>query len=124
MTVLDIDQWLLELGLGQYVEAFRANDIDGGVLRDLTSDDLEGIGIKSVGHRRKLLSAITHLSHQPLDGPSGPPSSGVRVVAGARLQEAERRQLTVMFVDLVGSTTLSSRLDPEEMHSLLTRYQN
>jgi class 3 adenylate cyclase len=123
MMALDIDQWLIELGLHQYLEAFKANDIDGVVLRDLTSEDLENIGIKSVGHRRKLLSAIAHLS--PVDGPSGPATgSEVRVTAGARPQEAERRQLTVMFVDLVGSTTLSSQLDPEEMHSLLTRYQN
>jgi class 3 adenylate cyclase/tetratricopeptide (TPR) repeat protein/ABC-type transport system involved in cytochrome c biogenesis ATPase subunit len=118
---LDIERWLAELGLGQYAAAFKANDIDGALLTDLTAQDLESIGITSVGHRRKLLAAIARVpSAPPTPQPKqSPPSHGE-----VRAQEAERRQLTVMFVDLVGSTALSSQLDPEDMRSVLTAYQN
>ena len=118
---LDIERWLAELGLGQYAAAFKANDIDGALLEELTAEDLESIGIASVGHRRKLLAAIARL----LSGsPSPQPKHSPATHDGARSQEAERRQLTVMFVDLVGSTGLSSQLDPEDMRSVLTAYQN
>jgi class 3 adenylate cyclase len=101
--------WLRELGLEQYEPAFRENDIDFEVLRSLTAEDLREIGIASVGHRRRLLEAIQAL----------PPdvTSTRNVEAGA-----ERRQLTVMFCDLAGSTALSSRLDPEDMRELLGTY--
>lgn len=115
---LDIGRWLAELGLGQYAAAFKANDIDGALLAELTAEDLESIGITSVGHRRKLLAAIARI---PPESPSPPPTNSR---AQVRSQEAERRQLTVMFVDLVGSTALSSQLDPEDMRSVLTAYQN
>jgi class 3 adenylate cyclase/tetratricopeptide (TPR) repeat protein len=118
---LDIEQWLAELGLGQYAAAFRANDIDGGLLADLTAEDLESIGVTSVGHRRKLLAAIARISEAP---PSPQPKHLPAGHGEARSHEAERRQLTVMFVDLVGSTALSTQLDPEDMRSVLTAYQN
>ena len=106
---MHIAGWLRELGLEQYEPAFRENDIDFEVLRSLTAEDLREIGIASVGHRRRLLEAIQAL----------PPD-----VASTRNVEAgaERRQLTVMFCDLAGSTALSSRLDPEDMRELLGTY--
>lgn len=118
---LDIDQWLGELGLSQYAAAFKANDIDRALLGDLTAQDLESIGIISVGHRRKLLAAISRIASE---SQSAPPENARSPQAEARTQEAERRQLTVMFVDLVGSTALSRQLDPEDMRSVLTAYQN
>lgn len=116
---MDLGAWLRDQGLGQYEEAFRQNDIDPEVLRDLTAEDLIGLGVGSVGHRRKLLAAIATL-REGAEQPSAPALAG-----GTRetLPQAERRQLTVMFVDLVGSTTLSARLDPEEMGELLRDYQ-
>lgn len=106
---LDIERWLAELGLGQYIAAFNANDIDGSLLADLTSEDLESVGINSVGHRRKLLAAIARL---PPASPSSPPKHLLAKDGAPPSQDAERRQLTIMFVDLVGSTALSSQLDP------------
>ncbi|MCG2631800.1 AAA family ATPase [Bradyrhizobium sp. WYCCWR 13023] len=118
---LDVERWLAELDLGQYVAAFKANNIDGALLADVTAEDLESIGVHSVGHRRKLLAAISRLP--PVSRPS--PQRHLPVAGVERgSQEAERRQLTVMFVDLVGSTALSSQLDPEDMRSVLTAYQN
>src|SRR5215471_1183747 len=112
--LMDIAAWLRGLDLGQYEAAFRDNDIDATVLPELTTDDLISIGVTSVGHRRKLLSAIAALcaADAPPDPiPSNTPARGSllpfpppqavegRVGAGA---EAERRQLTIMFCDLVG----------------------
>src|SRR5689334_21439190 len=103
---MDVGAWLRGLGLERYEEAFRDNDVDAEVLPELTADDLVGLGITSVGHRRKLLAAIAALractgpsavvSPAPAPAPAAPPA--------ARPGEAERRQLTVLFADLVGST--------------------
>ena len=111
---VEIANWLLSLGLQQYEKAFRDNDIDLEILPKLTAEDLTGIGISSVGHRRKLIEAIASLG-TPGSTPNQPPH---------RSFGAERRHLTVMFVDLVGSTALSGRLDPEDMRAVITRYQN
>ncbi|MEQ9638954.1 MAG: adenylate/guanylate cyclase domain-containing protein [Alphaproteobacteria bacterium] len=119
---LDIVEWLDGLGLSDYAEAFVANDIDEGVLADLTADDLKDIGVASVGHRRRLLSAIEKLSAPQPASITAPPEAPVAVTASTRT-DAERRQLTVMFVDLVGSTELSGRLDPEDLRALMQRYQ-
>ena len=107
---MDVGSWLRELGLGQYEAAFRDNDIDGAVLPKLTLDDLKDLGVATVGHRRKMMSAI-----EALNAPFAAP-----VAADA----AERRQLTVMFCDLVGSTALSARLDPEDMRQVIHAYQD
>ena len=115
--ILDIDSWLRGIGLAQYTELFRANDIDGELLGRLTSDDLKEIGVASLGHRKQLLEAIAALGAVAEAPPSTP-------VAATPTPAAERRQLTVMFVDLVGSTALSGRLDPEEMRDVLRAYQN
>jgi class 3 adenylate cyclase/predicted ATPase len=118
---MDVAAWLRGLGLERYVPAFRDNDVDGEVLPELTADDLISIGVTSVGHRRKLLAAIAALGTQPLTAAqqatsaSSAPSSPVTI-------EAERRQLTVMFCDLVGSTELAARLDPEDLRQVIAAY--
>jgi len=104
-----IADWLNRLGLGQYAQRFADSDIDPSVLRDLTDQDLEKIGV-SLGHRKRILRAISELD----EGGSAPEPS--------RWIEAERRQLTVMFADLVGSTALSTRLDPEELRDVIGGY--
>jgi class 3 adenylate cyclase len=111
---VDVGAWLRDLGLGQYEQAFRDNDVDARVLPGLTADDLKEIGVASVGHRRLMLEAIAALS---AGAASAAPAAHAPIVA-------ERRQLTVMFVDLVGSTELSHRLDPEEMDHVLRAHQN
>ena len=114
---MDVAEWLRGLGLEQYVPAFRDNDIDREVLRGLTTDDLRELGVASIGHRRRLLDAIARL----VDGqPSAeaPPAPSAAVVSS----DAERRQLTVMFCDLVGSTGLSARLDPEDLREVIAAY--
>jgi class 3 adenylate cyclase/predicted ATPase len=117
---LDIDGWLRRIGLEQYTQTFRDNAIDLSVLPDLTDQDLEKLGVL-LGHRRKLLRAIADLEAIEKSAPA------VAVAAAAPaaprpLDTAERRQLTVMFVDLVGSTALSARLDPEDMREIVGAY--
>jgi len=112
-----VAEWLRGLGLEQYAAAFRDNDIDREVLHRLTGEDLRELGIASVGHRRRFLDAIRALPNgapQPFTEPA--PAA---VVAS---NDAERRQLTVMFCDLVGSTPLSTRFDPEDLRELIGVY--
>jgi len=114
---MDIAAWLRGLDLGQYEAAFRDNDIDAAVLPELTTEDLISIGVTSVGHRRKLLSAIAAL------GASAATTTPTAAVSDASATaEAERRQLTVMFCDLVGSTPLSTRFDPEDLREIVGAY--
>ena len=120
---MDILAWLRELGLERYEQAFRENEIAADILPKLTADDLKDIGVTIVGHRRKLLEAIAALTEPALAQQAGP-SAPVKALAAPRPTEAERRQLTVMFVDLVGSTELSAALDPEEMGAAIRAYQN
>jgi predicted ATPase/class 3 adenylate cyclase len=108
---MDIGGWLRNLGLGQYEGAFRDNEIDGEVLPNLTGEDLKDVGVEIVGHRRKILTAIAELRAAP-----SPPQDAQ--------DAAERRQLTVMFCDLVGSTALSAGLDPEDMRRVIRVYQD
>src|SRR5215472_12816856 len=111
-----IAHWLNALGLGQYAQRFAENYIDAGVLRDLTDQDLERIGIP-LGHRKKLLRAIRELADSSPGAP--PPATASKL---APHDNAERRQLTVMFTDLVGSTALSTRLDPEDLQEIIGAY--
>jgi class 3 adenylate cyclase/tetratricopeptide (TPR) repeat protein len=112
---MDIAGWLRSLGLGQYETLFGENDIDAEVLTDLTDSDLEKIGV-SLGHRKRILKAIASYN-----GPApAADATPIPPVADA----AERRQLTVMFCDLVGSTALSARLDPEDMREIVRAYQD
>ncbi|MCE9522290.1 MAG: AAA family ATPase, partial [Alphaproteobacteria bacterium] len=112
---MDIAAWLKSLGLERYAQAFADNEIDAAVLPGLTGDDLKEMGVAAVGHRRKLLDAITALRN------SAPIAA---VVAPTPAAGAERRHLTVMFVDLVGSTQMSTTLDPEDMRAVIIAYQN
>jgi class 3 adenylate cyclase len=121
---MGVAAWLRGLGLEQYTTAFRDNDVDGEVLPELTADDLISIGVTSVGHRRKLLAAIAALkSETALTVAADASSPTLASVSAARSPDAERRQLTVMFCDLVGSTALSARLDPEELSTVLAIFQ-
>ena len=115
-----IGDWLNEIGLGKYTETFADNDIDLEILPDLSNDDLKEVGL-SLGHRKRLLRAIADLT--PVDV-SGSATMGAPLARESVPQEVERRQLTVMFVDLVGSTELSGRLDPEDLRTLMQRYQS
>jgi class 3 adenylate cyclase len=108
-----IARWLGDLGLGQYAQRFADNDIDFDVLSELSDQDLEKLGV-SLGHRRKLLRAIGEFG--------GRPSVAVPAGETARRDDAERRQLTVMFTDLVGSTALSTKLDPEDLRTAIGAY--
>jgi class 3 adenylate cyclase/predicted ATPase len=121
-----VGTWLHGLGLSQYEQAFRDNDIDDEVLPELTAEDLKEIGISSVGHRRKLLAAIAALRGSvPLSSVASfqpRPELTTVSVFPAPPREAERRQLTVMFADLVGSTALASRLDPEDLREVIGAY--
>src|SRR5208337_2550946 len=114
--------WLRGLGLEQYAPAFRDNDVDGEVLPELTADDLIAIGVTSVGHRRKLLAAIAALGAEPTRDLAQPAASATPTPISPPTSEAERRQLTVMFCDLAGSTALSARLDPEDLREVIGEY--
>jgi class 3 adenylate cyclase len=120
---VDILAWLRELGLERYEQAFQENEIAADILPKLTADDLKDIGVTIVGHRRKLLEAIAALAEPALARQAEPRAPG-EAPPTARPSAAERRQLTVMFVDLVGSTALSAALDPEEMGAAIRVYQN
>src|SRR5215831_13031313 len=124
---MDIVVWLRSLGLGKYEAAFRENEIDETVLRSLTHETLKELGVTAVGHRLKLLDAIAALRAEggtkappPAAAPAGqsatPPSAAPPQAAG------ERRYLTVLFCDLVGSTSISARLDAEEWRDLVGAY--
>src|SRR5215831_16988530 len=122
---VDISTWLHGLGMQQYEQAFRDNAIDAEVLLELTTDDLKDLGVNLVGHRRKLLAAIAVLrSEAPVSSARSALTEPVRPGqnAGMGAGEAERRQLTVMFCDLVGSTALASRLDPEDLRDVISAY--
>ena len=114
---MDVAAWLRGLGLERYAQAFRDNDIDAEVVPELTADDLVGLGVTSIGHRRKLLAAIAVLGAAVPVAPLTATSRDAPAPA-----DAERRQLTVMFCDLVGSTSLSSRLDPEDLREVIAAY--
>ena len=116
---MDIDGWLRVIGLPQYAELFRANDIDGELLGRLTNDDLKDIGVASFGHRKKLLEAISELGGAAMTTPASPTA---QIPAAAAEAAGERRYLTVMFCDLVGSTGISAQLDAEEWRDLVGAY--
>ncbi len=109
---MNIGGWLQSPGLQRYVKAFDENDIDVEVLPSLTADDLIGLGVTSIGHRRKLLEAIAALRADAGPAPE----------TAAPAPDAERRQLTVMFCDLFGSTALAARLDPEDLREVIAAY--
>ena len=115
-----IADWLEKLGLGQYAQQFAENDINFTILSDLSDQDLKELGVSSLGHRRQLLRAIAELDGVEKDR-SKPTTAAASPVA--QHDAAERRQVTVMFSDLVGSTALSARLDPEDLREVISAYQ-
>ncbi|MBP2433906.1 MULTISPECIES: adenylate/guanylate cyclase domain-containing protein [Bradyrhizobium] len=118
---MDVGGWLRRLGLEQYEAVFRDNKIDDTVLRNLTAEDLKELGVGFVGHRRKLLDAIAALRAE-VSAPA-PLSHAPPKTRKAAKDTAERRQVTVMFSDLVGSTSLSARMDPEDLREVISAYQ-
>ncbi len=111
---MDVADWLRALGLERYEASFRDNDVDSALLPNLTADDLKELGVASLGHRRRLLEAVAALR---VGGAAA--DDAVRLATGT----AERRPLSVMFCDLIGSTALSSRLDPEDLGEVIRTYQ-
>lgn len=119
---MDVSAWLQTLGLERYAQAFADNDVDASVLRSLTLEDLRDMGVASVGHRRRILDAIVALQAPPtllLAAQATAPADPTRVQAAAVVQ---RRQVTVVFCDLIGSTALSVRVDPEDLREFLDTY--
>jgi hypothetical protein len=123
----DIGAWLRDQGLGQYEATFRQNEIEVDILPELTEPDLEKLGIP-LGHRKRLLKAIKNLevAVKSAVGLSPVPAPSLTApTTGSSMPEAtgERRQVTVMFCDLVGSTALSARMDPEDLREVISAYQ-
>ena len=113
----EISDWLEKLGMSEYGECFAQNKIDLSVLPHLTDQDLKDIGVP-LGHRRKMLAAIRGLPDELPLAPKTVPTTE------AKAQDtAERRRVTVMFSDLVGSTALSARMDPEDLREIISTYQ-
>src|SRR5215831_6427122 len=114
--MIQIETWLDEIGLGQYATVFAENAVDLDILPDLTETDLERLGV-ALGDRKRILRAIAALS-------GATPAAAAPAAAPALLQsEAERRQLTVLLCDLVGSTALAAKLDPEDLRDVIRGFQ-
>ena len=121
---MDIVVWLRSLGLGKYEAAFRENDIDETVLPGLTHETLKELGVASIGHRVKLLDAIAALRNEAgAQGPSSDLKTAQAAPNASPEDRAERRQVTVLFSYLVGSTALSARMDPEDLREVISAYQ-
>ena len=105
-----VTAWLASLGLAQYEKSFAENDIDWDVLRDLTNEDLERLGV-SLGHRKRMLRALAEIK-----------GASQTIETGTTKHDGERRRITVMFCDLVGSTAIAARLDPEDMREVIRGY--
>ena len=118
---MDVGGWLRSLGLEQYEAAFRKNEINDTLRPSLTADDLKDLGVVIVGHRRTLLNAIAALRTDA--NAKTVPADALPTLDTSRKDTAERRQVTVMFSDLVGSTALSARMDPEDLREVISAYQ-
>ena len=118
---MDVGEWLRSLGLEQYEAAFRDNAINEKVLPRLTAEDLKDLGVVIVGHRRTLLDAVATLRADA--NAKAAPADAVTATDTSPRDTAERRQVTVMFSDLVGSTALSARMDPEDLREVISAYQ-
>jgi SAM domain (Sterile alpha motif)/Adenylate and Guanylate cyclase catalytic domain len=113
--------WLEKLGMSEYAQRFAENDIDVEVLSELTDKDFDRLGV-SLGHRRKMLRAIRGVAASPVPAVTATVSAATTAQAAPR-DTAERRQVTVLFADLVGSTALSARMDPEDFREIISAYQ-
>jgi class 3 adenylate cyclase len=121
-TPQPITDWLEKLGLGQYAQQFIENEITPSILPDLTDADLKELGIAALGHRRLLLRAIAELEGFQKRAPTHT-TEPLAPAARPQGDTAERRQVTVMISDLVGSTALSARMDPEDLREVISAYQ-
>ena len=119
---MDVASWLRSIGLEQYEAVFRDNAMSEKVLPRLTAEDLKDLGVSIVGHRRVLLDAIADLRSGTKAEPAPSEASSTTAIP-AKDTAAERRQVTVMFSDLVGSTALSARMDPEDLREVISAYQ-
>jgi class 3 adenylate cyclase len=117
--MVPLAEWLQSLGSGRYAEVFERNDVDLAALPTLSDADLQLLGL-SLGHRRKLLGAIAELSGTGAD----PPAAAASPAQEPARTEGERRQLTVLFRDMVGFTALASRLDPEVLQGVVRSYED
>jgi class 3 adenylate cyclase len=117
-----IADWLEKLGMSEYAQRFAENDIDVEVLNELTDNDFDRLGV-SIGHRRKIMRAIREFAALPVSAAAERPASTTTATQAAPRDAAERRQVTVMFSDLVGSTALSARMDPEDLREIISAYQ-
>jgi class 3 adenylate cyclase len=121
---MDVGKWLQSLGLERYEGAFRENEIDETVLPSLTEEHLKQLGVTALGHRVKLLDAIAAMrSDGGTPSLSSSPKTSPAIPSASPEDRAERRQVTVMFSDLVGSTALSARMDPEDLRDVISSYQ-
>jgi class 3 adenylate cyclase/predicted ATPase len=116
---MDLGDWLRSLGLERYEAAFRENEINEKVLPSLTAEDLKELGVNALGHRRTLLDAIAALHADA----KAPPLDALPTIDTSAKDTAERRQVTVIFSDLVGSTALAARMDPEDLREVISAYQ-
>ncbi|MCG8543843.1 MAG: AAA family ATPase [Alphaproteobacteria bacterium] len=119
-----VRDWLESIGLEQYSETFEDNDLDLDVVADLSESDIKGLGITSLGHRKRLLHAIDALRSQRASTGSRSPADTGTAATPPKPEAAERRQLTVMFCDLADFTALSQQFDPEDLHNVLAAYQD
>jgi class 3 adenylate cyclase/tetratricopeptide (TPR) repeat protein len=117
-----IADWLKTLGMSEYAQRFTESDIDIDVLSELTDQDFDRLGV-SLGHRRKIMRAIREFAASPVSSVTQRPASATTDTLAAPRDTAERRQVTVMFSDLVGSTALSARMDPEDLREVISAYQ-
>src|SRR6516225_8481328 len=117
-----IADWLEKLGMSEYAQRFAENDIDIDVLSELTDQDFDRLGV-SLGHRRRMLRAIRELGASPIAAVTESQTPAPTAPETASKDTAERRQVTVMFSDLVGSTALSARMDPEDLREIISSYQ-
>lgn len=123
-----LSDWLHSIGLDQYAQLFADNDVDLEVLRILTEEDLHQLGV-SFGHRKRILKAVAEIDSRSAESaatsrpPTSPQASANEALAGLSNTDAQRRHITVMFCDLVGSTELSQRLDPEDLRDVMRSYQ-
>ena len=117
-----VADWLEKLGMSEYAQRFAENDIDVEVLNELTDKDFDRLGV-SIGHRRKIMRAIREFAALPVSATAERPASATTAAQAAPRDAAERRQVTVMFSDLVGSTALSARMDPEDLREIISAYQ-
>ena len=121
--MIDLDDWLKAIGCASHIAAFRENGVSADLLGELSEDDLKELGL-NLGDRKRFLRAITQMIDDSADGSTQDWETSAQPTDTLHHAHGERRRLTVMFIDLIGSTALSSRLDPEEWSEVIHEYQD